>query len=302
MHRTSRIALVILLLLASALSGQLAFSQQTPQMLVTTDWLDSHLQDANLIILDIRKDSGTFSAGHIPGARLLLLRDIAVTAPGGWMALPAVADLKVRFEQAGVGDRSRIVLYGDYKGLFATRAYFTLDYLGLGSRASILDGGLEKWQAEHRAISNAASVMRPSTLTVHLRPEAVVDLSTVVRIVSSKSTPLVDARAPTEFAGKNGGAGAARTGHIPGAKDVFWGNNLSATDIPALKPLAAIRASYLAAGLKPGSKVIVYCQGGLQASHDYFTLKLAGFQPALYAGSFAEWAAAFGTPVEVSGN
>jgi thiosulfate/3-mercaptopyruvate sulfurtransferase len=65
-----------------------------------------------------------------------------------------------------------------------------------------------------------------------------------------------------------------------------------------LKSVASIRARYLAAGLKPGAKVIVYCNGGIQASYDYFTLKLAGFHPVLYAGSFAEWDAAFGTRVE----
>lgn len=264
MHRTSRIAIVIFLLIVFAACGRLALSQPSPQMLVTTDWLAVHINDANLVILDITNDPGAYSAGHIPGARILALRDIAVPTPGGWLALPAVADLKAKFEQSGVDDRSRIVLYGDNKGLFAARAYFTLDYLGLGNRAALLDGGLEEWKLEHRAISSDAVAHETSRLTVHPNPGIIADLSTVSQIVLNRTAPIVDARAPAEFAGTKGGVGAARTGHIPGAKNVFWVDNLAGTDIPTLKPVAAIRAHYVAVGLKPGTRVIVYCHAGMR--------------------------------------
>lgn len=271
-------------------------------MLVTTDWFTAHLKDANLVILDIGNDRRAYYAGHIPGARFLSLREIANTNPGGWLELPPVANLKASLKQAGIGDHSRIILYCDYKGMFAARAYFTIDDLGLGNRAAPLDGGLEKWNAEHRPLSSDVALSHSATLTVLPHPDVLADLSTVMHIVSNKSVPIVDARAPAEFAGAKGGVGASRTGHIPGAKNMFWVYNLAGTDIPTLKPSAAIRSCYIATGLKPGGKVIVYCHGGMQASYDYFTLKLAGFHPVLYSGSFAQWVATFGTPVETSGN
>lgn len=302
MNRGNRIVSVFLLLLSSVLTSRIAFSQPSAQMLVTTDWLAAHLKDKNIVVLDIGKDRRAFYAGHIPSAEFLDLSKIADTNARGWLDLPSVSRLKTVLEQAGVGDRSRIILYGDNKGLFAARAYFTLDYLGLGNRTSILDGGLEKWNAEHRALSSDVAVPRISTLKVLPHPAVVTNLPTVAQIVSTRTVPLVDARAPADFAGVRGSVGTVRSGHIPGARDVFWADNLTGTDIPVLKPVASIRARYAAAGLKPGTKVIVYCHGGMQASYDYFTLKLAGFQPILYAGSFAEWGTTFGTPVETTGD
>jgi thiosulfate/3-mercaptopyruvate sulfurtransferase len=79
---------------------------------------------------------------------------------------------------------------------------------------------------------------------------------------------------------------------------VFWVDNLVSRENPVLKPVAAIRASFEAAGVEPGSKVVVYCRTGVQAAHDYFTLKLLGFTPLLYDGSFIEWSNNAATKVE----
>lgn len=301
MHK-NRILLIALLEFVFATSGLFATSQQSPQMLVSTDWLAAHLKDSNVVVLAIGNDRRSYYSGHVPGSQFLLLRDIANMNAGGWFDFPPVDKLKSAFEQAGVGDRTHIVLYGDSKGLFAARAYFTLDYLGLGNRTSILDGGIEKWEAEHRLLSSDPVMSHPSTLRVTPHPLLIAALSAVIPVVSNKSVPMVDARAPKEFAGAKGGMGANRSGHIPGAVNVFWADNLVGTEIPTLKPIAAIRARYLAAGLRPGAKVIVYCHGGIQASFDYFTLKLAGYHPVLFGGSFAEYVAAFNTPVETSGD
>lgn len=301
MHR-NRVLLIALLGFVFSTSSLFASTQQPPQMLVSTDWLAAHLKDSNIVVLDIGNDHRSYYSGHVPGAQFLPLRDIANMNAGGWFDLPPVAILKSAFEQVGVGDRTHIVLYGDSKGLFAARAYFTLDYMGLGNRTSILDGGMEKWGAEHRKVSSDPVISHPSTLAVTPHPGLIADLSVVVPAVSNRSVPFVDARAPKEFAGAKGGMGATRSGHIPGAVNVFWPENFASTEIPTLKPVSAIRARYLAAGLKPGAKVIVYCHGGMQASFDYFTLKLAGYHPVLFAGSFAEYVAAFNTPVETAGN
>ncbi len=135
----TRTSLVFLLFLIFMLDARLGLPQPASPMLVTTDWLAAHLGDASLVVLDIGGDSRSYYAGHIPGAEFLALRQIANLNPGGWLELPPVANLRTALEQAGVGNHSRIVLYGDYDGLFAARAYFTLDYLGLGNQTAILD-------------------------------------------------------------------------------------------------------------------------------------------------------------------
>src|SRR5665213_2184296 len=126
----------------------LAVAAARPDMLVTTDWLAQHQSAAKVVILHVAANRTAYDAGHIPGARFVGLPQLVVTRDGIPNELPPVADLKKVLEAAGVSDDSRIILYGDVSVLPATRAYFTLDYLGHGDQAALLDGGLEKWRSE----------------------------------------------------------------------------------------------------------------------------------------------------------
>jgi thiosulfate/3-mercaptopyruvate sulfurtransferase len=267
-------------------------------MLVQTDWLAAHLNDPNVVVIQVVANKSFYDAGHIPGARFLPLSDVAVTRNGIPNQLPTVDTMKAAFERAGVGNHSQVVIYGDMSGLFAARVYFALDYLGLGSRAALLDGGLEKWKAEHREVSTVAPVFKTGTLQVKARPELAVGLSEMKKIVADKKATLIDARPADEYSGAKAGDGVPRGGHIPGAKNVFWMENLASKESPVLRPAPEMLAKYQAAGVKTGRRTVVYCRTGVQAAHDYFTLKLLGFSPVLYEGSFFEWSNAAGTPVE----
>jgi len=270
-----------------------------PAMLVQTEWLATHLSDKNLVVLHVGADRTSYNMGHIPGARFLALSDIVNFHGNIGNKLPAVNDLKSAFERLGVGDHSRVILYGDMFGVLAARAYFTLDYLGHGSSAALLDGGLEKWAREQGTVQTVPTDVAPATLTVRVRPELIVELPALKEIVANKTVALIDARQPSDYAGAMPAQGIARPGHIPGATNVFWAEMLVSRDNPVLRPVSEIRARYASIGLRPGAKVIVYCQSGMQAAHDYFTLKLSGFRPVLYEGSFFDWSNAAGTPVEV---
>jgi thiosulfate/3-mercaptopyruvate sulfurtransferase len=267
-------------------------------MLTQTDWLAAHLNDPDLVILHVGASKASYNAGHIPGARFMPLSDVAVTRNGIPNQLPAIEALKTSFEQAGVSSKSRVILYGDMSGLFAARAYFALDYLGNASRATLLDGGLEKWKAEHLNLTTALPAATVGRLNVKARPELLVGLAAMKQIVADKKTTLIDARPPDEYSGAKPGDGVPRAGHIPGAKNVFWMDNLVSKDNPILKPASEMQAKYSAAGVKRGAKLVVYCRTGVQASHDYFTLKLLGFSPVLYEGSFIEWSNAPWTLIE----
>jgi thiosulfate/3-mercaptopyruvate sulfurtransferase len=298
MFRRLMYVVVFAVLVANAASTTGRAAPNVASMLVQPNWLAAHLADKNLVILHVGADRTSYNAGHIQGARFLALSEIAVPRNGVPNQLPPVGDLKAAFEHLGVGDRSRVVIYGDMFGVLAARAYFTLDYLGHGNQAALLDGGLENWSKEHEVVKAAPADAGATMLTVHPHPEIVVDLPAVRQIISARSAVLIDARSPAEYSGAGPSHGLARAGHIPGAKNLFWAQTLVSRENPSFKPLSEIREWYTAAGIKPGARVIVYCQSGIQATHDYFTLKLTGFQPVLYAGSFADWSTAFGTPVE----
>ena len=295
-----RRSMIVVVFAVVAVSATLSAQKTVPQgtsMLVQPAWLAAHLSDRNLVILHVGGDRRSYDAGHIQGARFLALSDIAAPLNGIPNQLPPVRDLKAAFERLGVGDHSRVILYGDMFGVLAARAYFTFDYLGHGSSAALLDGGLENWSKEHEVVRTVPANSSAAVLTVHPHPELIMDLAGVKEAISAKNAALIDARSPADYAGQN--HSLPRPGHIPGAKNVFWGEMLVSQQNPVFKPISEIRERYEAAGVKPGAKVVVYCQSGLQASHDYFTLKLAGFRPVLYAGSFADWSTAFATPVEI---
>jgi thiosulfate/3-mercaptopyruvate sulfurtransferase len=287
------------IVLVTALCGSVMAAKTPPTrtMLVQTSWLANHLNDRNIVLLHVGVDRKAYDQAHIPGARFLSLSDIAITRNGIPNELPSAAVLTRAFEGVGVGDKSRVVLYGDELGMLAARAWFTLDYVG--KTPLLLDGGLERWKTEHREVTTVVPLApRPIELTAKVHPELLAELPGVQEMVRQKTVPLIDARPPAQYSGMEASEGVKRPGHIPGAKNVFWMDNLVSKQDPVLKPLDEIRARYEAAGLKPGSKVVVYCRSGMQAAHDYLTLKLTGFQPVLYDGSFFEWNQQAGNEIE----
>src|SRR5947209_2588369 len=127
-----------------------------PDMLVSTDWLAKHLTDSKVVVLHVSGNRTAYDAGHLPGARFVPLSDLAITRDGIPNELPPAADLKKVLEAAGVSDDTRVIFYSDTSVLPATRAFFTLDYLGHGDQAALLDGGLEKWRGEGRTLTKDA--------------------------------------------------------------------------------------------------------------------------------------------------
>ena len=272
------------------------------EMLVSTEWLAKHINDRDVFVIHVAADRKHYDDGHLPGARFLSSKEILTTRNGVANELPAVADLQKTFEQLGVGDTGRIVIYGENSGLLAARVYFTLDYLGHGDRAALLDGGIEKWKAEKLTVETQPVKTEPAKFTPRPRPQVVVGLDAVrdlsrvaanVHGLENASVAIVDARPEEQYIGNQ----TPRSGHIPGAASVYWLNNLLSKENPAMKPLSELSRLYEAAGLKAGQKVVTYCNTGMQASHSYFTLKYLGYDVMMYDGSFSEWSKAEGAPV-----
>ncbi|MBZ5585237.1 MAG: hypothetical protein LAQ30_24135, partial [Acidobacteriia bacterium] len=166
-----------------------------PSILVSGDWLAGHLKDESLVILHVGSQKD-YDAGHIPGARLVTLGEISITNERGVrLELPPVSALEHAFGRLGVSDAGRIVVYAGAESVPpATRVWFTLDYLGLGGRAALLDGGIAAWRAEGRPLSTEAPAVQPATFTAHPAPERVVDAAWVRGRLGDRGVQLLDTR------------------------------------------------------------------------------------------------------------
>jgi thiosulfate/3-mercaptopyruvate sulfurtransferase len=295
----------VLLIIAGVASAQAYVEAErqpnevSNQMLVSTEWLTEHLNDADVVVLCIARDPAFYSRGHIPGARLLPLEQIVISGPGVPNQLPSIEQLKKAFESAGVTDLTRIILYGERSGLMAARGYWTLDYLGVADHAALLDGGLEKWQAEGRSLSQETPQTVAGHITVQENPGVLVsaaELETMLR-KGLDSITLLDARPANEFSGAKLSEEAPKAGHIPGAKSLYWMRTLESAQNPILRRESELREIFQELGASANDPVITYCRSGMQSSFDYFVAKYLGYKARMYGGSFLDWSKR-GFPVE----
>jgi thiosulfate/3-mercaptopyruvate sulfurtransferase len=271
------------------------------QMLVSTAWLAENLQRPELVVLHVAHERSGYDAAHIPGARFVAVREVAVER-GTTNELPPVEDLVALVRRLGIDQDSRIVIYEEGAGMRAARLYWALDYLGLGDNAALLDGQWKKWQAEQRPMTAAAPEVRPSRYVPRLRPEVVVGFGTMRDLSAAKAKmaelplAMVDARPSSQYTGEEAYEGE-RAGHIPGAASLFWMRTLVSEQNPVLRPAEEIRELYRQAGAEAGHLVITYCHSGFQASHAYFTARYLGYDVRMYDGSIIEWSAQADAPL-----
>lgn len=256
-------------------------------LLVSAGWLSAHLADPGLVVIEIGGNNESYTAGHIPGAHFIPMSAIVVTRDGLPNELSEVAALERVLETAGIGESGRIVIYGD--PLPAARLFFTLDYLGLGGRAALLDGGLAAWKAAGGAVTSQAPSVPPGNFTPRPRPDLLVTADWIQSHLGDSSVALIDARPPAEYRGDPPGTDVPRGGHIPGAASYFWRWSLNPGEPATLKDPAVLAKLLARAGAAPGKTLVSYCRTGVQASHLYFALRYMGYAPRLYDGSYLEW-------------
>jgi len=285
-------AVAILLIACSAYAPALpADGTVHPEMVVSAQWLSGHLNDPKVVVLHVGDKRSDYESGHIPGARFLALEDFI---EGEDAELPSTEKLKDTFEKLGVSDDSHVVIYTTAWYPMAGRAYYTLDYLGHGGHAALLDGGIDEWKAENRPLSKDSPNPARGSFTPHVHPEVRAMLEEVKKISAgpTKAAALVDSRPDKRYT----------DGHIAGATHVYWQETLvDAKNKPVFLPPDKLKALFAARGIKPGQKLVTYCEIGLQASHDYFIAKYLGYDAAMFDGSIHEWSHMNNLPV-VAGN
>ncbi|HEY5611617.1 MAG TPA: sulfurtransferase [Thermoanaerobaculia bacterium] len=277
-----------LLALSLVLALPLLAANPNRDLLVRTSWLEARLR--RVAIVHVAASREEYDAGHIPGARLLLWTDFVETEGKVPNEMPTLGKLVGTFEQLGIGNRGKIVLYGDDL-LKTARAFVTLDSLGHGSRLALLDGGLAKWRAEGRALATVPVVPKPASFRARPHPGSLVRLKPLRAILghaeACRRLALVDARPAEQF----------QKGRIGDAVNIFWRANLTEEPHPVLRSPDELERLYQGAHVTPDKTVITYCRTGVQASLTFFILRYLGYDDvALYDGSFSEWSAAETAP------
>jgi thiosulfate/3-mercaptopyruvate sulfurtransferase len=285
------------LLTTNASAQEKRSSKVRESMIVSTEWLAKHLNDKSLVLLQVgEKDE--YAAGHIPRAQFITVADISTPRGEGLtLELPPAIQLKAVFEKLGISDKSRIVIYFSKDWVSPTaRVFFTLDYLGLGDRTSILDGGLPAWRAEGRPVTTELITPTTGRINIRTNTELVVDSNWVSTNLNKKEVRILDARASQFYTGAEAGR-MPRAGHIPSARNIPF-SSLVEDGTNKFKSPDSLRKLFNDAEVNDNSQVATYCHIGQQASLLYFAARYLGYDVRLYDGSFEDWSRRSELPIE----
>jgi thiosulfate/3-mercaptopyruvate sulfurtransferase len=264
-------------------------------LLVSTDWLSSRLQDPSIVVLHVGTQAN-YDAGHIPGARFVNLGPLQPTQNEIPLMLASAAVLREAFEAAGVTASSRVILTGD--GIAqAARGFFMLEYLG-HTKVSLLDGGKAVWQAEGRPLSTERVTATRTSLATSLAADRLASLDWVTHNRQRAGVALVDARTAADYAGDAAPtATLPRPGHIPGAWNIPWTELVVSTSAPRMKDVESLRSLFAPLGTDPRTTMVPYCFSGMLSSVGYFAARYLGYDVKLYDGSMFEWSKRADLPV-----
>ena len=273
--------------------------------LVSADWLRDALRTATPpVLIDTSFDLADTAAGersyreaHLPGAHYLHLeRDLSAPKTGrnGRHPLPARDDFAAVVGALGVTPATQVVVYDRQQGMYAARAWWMLRWLG-HEAVALLDGGVAAWTASGGPLETTAPVARPASPYPATTPR-VGTLSADELAARLGRVRLIDARAPERFRGEVEPLDA-QAGHIPGALNRFFKDNLAADG--RFKPPAQLRAELEPLlGRQPVHQVVHQCGSGVTACHNLLAMEVAGLGTTmLYPGSWSEWSADPARPV-----
>ncbi|MGH8808526.1 MAG: sulfurtransferase [Noviherbaspirillum sp.] len=275
--------------------------------LISAADLSKHVQDPSWVVLDCRHDlanpdagSATYAAGHVPGAQFAHLdTELSDKSPGpdgrfrGRHPLPERNAFVETLRRWGVNHGSQVIAYDAHGGTFAARLWWMLRWVG-HQAVAVLDGGLPAWQALGMALSAEPVARQRGNFEPRYPLVKTADVEDVLANLANPTHTIVDARAPDRFRGENETLDPVG-GHIPGAKNRFFKDNLQADG--HFKPADQLRAEFGALALAPETS-IMQCGSGVTACHNLLALEVAGLPGAtLYPGSWSEWCSDKSRPV-----
>ncbi len=276
-----------------------------PGALVETAWVAEHLGDPKVRILEVDVDTSAYEQGHIPGAvGIHWKRDLETPVTRD---IATQEQLEKVLGRAGVSNESTVVLYGDNHNWFAAYAWWLLKYYG-HEDVRMMNGGRKKWLEEGRPLVSEVPAP-PRTVYRARRPDRSIRAfrEDVLRAIGKRKFALVDVRSPREFSGELLAPenlpqeGAQRGGHIPGAQNIPWGENVK--EDGTFKSAVELRQLYQSRGITADKEIITYCRIGERSSIAWFALKeLLGYPKVRnYDGSWTEYGSLVAVPIERGG-
>jgi len=270
-------------------------------VLVETQWVEDHLSDDSIRIVEVDENPALYREAHIPGAiGFDWKRDLQDQVRRDFLGPEDFGEL---FGSRGISNEHTIVLYGDRNNWFAAYTYWYLKYYG-HDRVLLINGPREKWISEGRETSTETPSHPAANFHAQAGDDTIRARREEVLAALDADTRLVDVRSPAEFSGElispvgYEQEGAQRAGHIPGAASVPWAQAVQ--EDGTFKPAAELRELYEGKGVLNGSDVIAYCRIGERSAHTWFVLhELLGHDRVKnYDGSWTEWGSLVNVPVE----
>ncbi len=274
-----------------------------PERLVTTAWLEQHLGESGLVVVESDEDVLLYDTGHIPGAiKVDWHTELNDQVTRDYLNGEQFAAL---MSEKGIARDSTIVVYGDKNNWWAAYALWVFSLFG-HEDVRLLDGGRSAWIAEGRDITDEKPAVTQADYPVVERDDTKIRAfkDEVLANLNQPGKPLVDVRSPGEYSGEvthlpdYPQEGVLRGGHIPGAASVPWAR--AAADDGRFRPRSELAAIYeQEQGLSKTDEVVAYCRIGERSSHTWFVLShLLGFENVRnYDGSWTEWGNAVRVPV-----
>jgi thiosulfate/3-mercaptopyruvate sulfurtransferase len=270
-------------------------------VLVDTQWVENHLNDDSIRVVEVDENPGLYAEAHIPGAiGFDWKKDLQDQVKRDFLGPGDFGDL---FGRHGISNDHTIVLYGDRNNWFAAYTYWYLKYYG-HDNVKLMNGPREKWISEGRPTSRDVPSYDSQQFNAQEGDPAIRAMRDEVSDALGTDTRLVDVRSPQEYSGEliamagYEQEGAQRAGHIPGAASVPWaqavqedGTFKSANDLSEL---------YGNKGVTDGNPIIAYCRIGERSAHTWFVLhELLGHDDVKnYDGSWTEWGNMVAVPIE----
>jgi thiosulfate/3-mercaptopyruvate sulfurtransferase len=270
-------------------------------VLVDTQWVEDHLSDDSIRVVEVDENPALYAEAHIPGAiGFDWKRDLQDQVKRDFLGPAEFGEL---FGSRGVSNDHTVVLYGDRNNWFAAYTYWYLLYYG-HHNAKLMNGPREKWIAEGRPTSTDVPRYEPQEFNAQEGDQAIRAYRDEVREALGQEIRLVDVRSPQEYSGEliamagYEQEGAQRAGHIPGAASVPWAQAVK--EDGTFKSADELRELYTQKGVIDGSPVIAYCRIGERSAHTWFVLhELLGQDDVRnYDGSWTEWGNMVAVPIE----
>jgi thiosulfate/3-mercaptopyruvate sulfurtransferase len=266
------------------------------ELLVDGGWLQEHLDDPNLRVVDCDVPDA-YRRAHIPGA--VNPKDNFFKDPNtNRRFIMTPEQFQAEMGRLAIDDETRVIAY-DAGGTTAGRLWWCLNYYG-HPNVKVLNGGWNHWLSEGRPMTMAEPTLTPSSpFTPRADPSLLASAEYILDVLEKPDVVVLDVRSDGEWNGSST-RGNKRQGHMPGAVHIEWMHNLTPDDLRRYKNADELKAMFEAAGVAPDKEVITVCQGGIRAAQAAFTLSLLGYDKVRnYDGSFGDWGNRDDTPIVV---